>query len=359
MKKTLTAIAIFGAFSGLAQAQSSVTIYGNVDAGIVRESGGITGSNTNISSGIAGPSHIGFRGTEDLGSGLSALFVLEAGYRVDTGTNEQSGSLFNRQSYIGLKGAAGTITLGRQYTPFYNAIVQIADPFSGGYAGSAKNLMPTTGVNTRTSNSVVYASPVVNGFSGELSYSLAEQGGNSIAGRQIGAALSFGAGKLNARLAHNHRNNDQTVGSVVQDRQIGRNTLLAANYDFGVAKAYAAYGVNEGLNSSPLANTSNPFGSVRTPVASTDSRDMLIGVQVPFGANALIASYIRKDDRTAFNQDANQWALGLTHSLSKRTSLYTSYGKISNKNGASYTVGNYSDVGTGDTAYNVGLRHAF
>ena len=359
MKKTLTAIAILGAFSGFAQAQSSVTIYGIVDAGIVRESGGVNGSATNISSGVGSASRIGFRGTEDLGNGVSALFLLETGYRLDTGASDVAGSIFNRQAYVGLKGAAGTLTLGRQYTPYYNAVSQVADPFNAGYAGSAKNLLPTAGVNTRTSNAVVYASPVVNGFSGELSYSLAEQGGNSIAGRQIGAALSFGAGKLNARLAHNHRNNDLAVGSVVQDRQIGRNTLLAANYDFGVAKAYAAYGVNEGLNSSPLANTSNPFGRAVTPVASLDSRDMLIGVQVPFGANALIASFIRKDDRTAFNQDADQWAVGLTRSLSKRTSLYTSYGKMKNKNGASYTVGNNSDVGSGDTAYNAGIRHTF
>lgn len=358
MKKTLTAIAIFGAFSSLAQAQSSVAVYGIVDAGIVREQGGVNGSATNISSGIGSASRLGFRGTEDLGNGVSALFLLEAGYRLDTGASDVSGSIFNRQAYVGLKSGLGTLTLGRQYTPYYNAVSQVADPFGAGYAGSAKNLMPTAGVNTRTSNAVVYASPVANGFSGELSYSLAEQGGNSIAGRQIGAALSFGAGKLNARLAHNHRNNDVAGLAGVQDRQIGRNTLLAANYNFGIAKAYAAYGVNEGLNSSPLANNSNPFGGV-APVASLDSRDMLIGVQVPFGANALMASFIRKDDRTAFNQDADQWALGLTRSLSKRTSLYTSYGKIKNKNGAGYTVGNNSDVGSGDTAYNAGIRHSF
>ena len=354
MTRTLTAIAIFGAFSSLAQAQSSVAVYGIVDAGIVREQGGINGNATNISSGIGSASRLGFRGTEDLGNGVSALFLLEAGYRVDTGASEVAGSIFNRQAYVGLKSAAGTLTIGRQYTPYYNAVSQVADPFGAGYAGSAKNLMPTAGVNTRTSNAVVYVSPVVNGFSGEVSYSLAEQSSSSSAGRQVGAALSFGAGKLNARLAHNHRNND--IGAL--ERQIGRNTLLAANYNFGPARAFAAYGVNEGLNSAPLANNSNPFGGI-APVASLDSRDMLIGVQAPFGANVLMASFIRKDDRTAFNQDADQWAIGLSHSLSKRTSLYTSYGKIRNKNGAGYTVGNNSDVGSGDAAYNAGIRHTF
>ena len=139
---------------------------------------------------------------------------------------------------------------------------------------------------------------------------------------------------------------------------IGRNTLVAANYKFSVAKAYLAYGINKGTNSAPLPNTGNPYGGTR-PTASTDSRDLLVGVALPFGANTVLASYIRKDDKTGFNQDADQWAIGYTHTLSKRTLAYTSYGKISNENGAGYTVGNNTDVGSGDTALNVGVRHSF
>jgi general bacterial porin, GBP family len=106
----------------------------------------------------------------------------------------------------------------------------------------------------------------------------------------------------------------------------------------------------------------NPFGAVapqNRPVASTDSRDMLIGVAVPLGANTILASYIRKDDKTSLNQDASQWALGYTYALSKRTSLYGSYAKITNDNGAAYTVGNNSEVGAGDQAFNFGVRHSF
>lgn len=357
MKKTVTALAILAAISGVAQAQSSsVVIYGIADGGVVREMGGKNGNETNISSGIGAASRLGFRGTESLGNGVSALFVLEAGMRLDTGAIDAAGTLFNRQAFVGLKSAAGTLTIGRQNTPFYNALSQVADPFGAGYAGASKNLIPTSG--TRTSNSVIYASPVVNGLSGEVSYSLAELGNSSSAGRQIGAALSYGAGKLNARLAHHHRNNDLVNGGLVQDRGIGRNTLLAANYDFGAFKGFLAYGVNEGLNSSPLPNSTNPFGGV-APTASTDSSNALFGVTVPFGANVLMASFIRKNDETAFNQDADQWALGLSHSLTKRTSLYTSYAKIKNKNGAGYTVGNNSDVGSGDAAFNAGIRHSF
>lgn len=366
MKNTLAACAVLGVFSGLAQAQSSVTVYGVLDAGFVRERGGINGNVTRISSGVVSASRIGFRGAEDLGGGWSGIFLLEAGSRIDTGEIDAPGTLFNRHAYVGLKGPYGSFTLGRQYTPYYNALSQVGDPFAAGYAGSAKDLFPTVGANTRTSNTLLYVSPNVRGMTGELAYSLGEQAGSSEAGRQIGAALSYSIGRLNARLAHNHRNNDITAAAgaaqvppvPAADRGIGRNTLLAANYDFGPAKGYLAYSVDKGLNSAVLPNNTNPYGGIR-PTASTDSRDMLVGVSVPFGASTLLASYIRKEDRTALRQDADQWALGLNHALSKRTSVYTSYGKIKNRRGAGYTVGNNTDIGSGDSAYNVGVRHAF
>jgi general bacterial porin, GBP family len=368
MKKTLACIAVLGALSPLAQAQSSVTIYGIVDAGLSKESGGAVSQPVKVSSGIGSASRIGFRGTEDLGGGLSALFLLETGVRIDTGEIDAAGTIFNRQAYVGIKSAtAGQLSLGRQYTPYYLAFSAVGDPFAAGYAGSAKNLFPTAGVTTRGSNSIYYVSPKFAGaVTGELYYALAEQAGSSVAGRQIGAAIGYSAGKLNARLAHNHRNNDLTAAAgaaqvppvPAANRGIGRNTLLAANYDFGVAKGYAMYGVDKGLNSAVLPNTGNPFGGVKA-TASLDSRDLLIGATIPAGNNTILASYIRKDDKTAFNQDASQLAVGLQHALSKRTSLYTTYGKIKNRRGAGYTVGNNSEVGTGDTAYNAGIRHTF
>ena len=139
----------------------------------------------------------------------------------------------------------------------------------------------------------------------------------------------------------------------------GKNTLLAATYDFGVAKAHFAYGTNRGTASSPLRNTANPFGYAFAPTASTDSNDLLLGATVPFGANKVLVSYVRKDDRTAANQDAHQWALGYLHSLSKRTDLYAAYAKISNSNGAGYTVGSAIEAGSGDSAFQFGMRHSF
>jgi len=358
MQKSLVAIAVLGAFSGIASAQSAVTVYGILDAGIVNERGGVAGSVTKLTSGVASASRLGFKGSEDLGGGLSANFVIESAVKVDTGETDAAG-VFSRQTYVGLKSAAaGALTLGRQYTPLYNTVTQVADPFGAGYAGSAKNLLPTTGSNTRTSNTIVYTSPNFSGFSGELAYSLGEVANSNSAGRQIGAALGYANGPLNVRLAYNNHNNDTAT---VKTNEIGTDTLLAANYDFGPVKGYLAFGRDKGTNSAALPNTSNPYGAPATalPKASTDSRDLLVGVAVPFGASTVLASYIRKDDRTVSNQDANQWAIGYIYALSKRTNLYSSYAKISNKNGAGYTVGNNTEVGSGDKAFNVGVRHSF
>lgn len=361
MKKLTLAAMIIGGFASLAQAQSNVTIYGIVDAGLVSERGGAAGSVTKVTSGVGSASRLGFRGTEDLGAGLSAVFVLESGIKVDTGESDVAGSIANRQSYVGVKSKeAGSLTLGRQYTMLYNAMSQVADPFGAGYAGSIKNLFPTAGVNTRSSNAIVYASPVTGGFNAEVAYSLGEQAGSSTAGRQFGFGLNFANGPLNARLVYNNRNSDTAaVGATpAVIKGSGRNTLFAINYDFAVVKAYFAYGADKGFNSAVLP-VANAYGYKVAPKATTDSTDLLVGVQVPVASSGTVmASYIRKDDKQ-FNQDADQWAVGYSHALSKRTSAYVAFAKIKNKNGAGYTVGNNTESGSGDKAFNLGVRHAF
>lgn len=367
MKKLSLACPLALAFAGLASAQTSVTVYGIADAGLVRESGAAAGSVTKISSGVGSASRLGFRGSEDLGNGLSAIFVLELGARIDTGEIDAAGTIFNRQAYVGLKSASlGTLTIGRQYTPYYLTLSNVADPFGTAYAGNIKNLFPTAGSNTRTSNTVVYVSPAVYGVSAELGYAFGEQAGSSTAGRQAGAALAYASGPLNVRLGYNNRNNDFTAAAggamtppiSAASREPARNAVLAANYDLGVAKVYGAYGRDKGPNSAPLPNANNPYGGVR-PVATTDGAEYLVGASVPAIGGTLMASYIIKDDRTAFNQDATQLGFAYSYPVSKRTNLYTAYAKIRNRNGAGYTVGNNSEAGSGDAAFNLGVRHSF
>lgn len=357
VKKLTLAALLIGAFSASAYAQSNVTVYGLVDVGLVRESGGAAGSVTKVTSGIGGQSRLGFRGVEDLGNGMSAVFAMENGFKADDGTMDNAaGALFNRLAYVGLKSKdAGSLTIGRQYTMLYNALSQVADPFGAGYAGSAKNLFPTAGANTRASNAIVYASPSFSGFSVEGLYSLGEQAGSNTAGRQFGLGLNFAQEGLNVRLVHNNRNLD-TVGKPSVDTV--KNTLLAANYDFKVVKAYFGWEVNKGAGSSTVP-VANAYAFKVAPKASTDSNNLLLGVNVPVGPGNVVASYSRMNDKTVNNQDANQIGVGYLVPLSKRTTTYVAYARIKNKNGAGYTVGNNNEAGSGDSAFNLGIRHAF
>jgi predicted porin len=360
MNKTILSAAILAASAGAASAQTGLTIYGIVDAGLVRESGGAAGTVSKLTSGVGSASRIGFRGTEDLGGGLSALFTLETGFRVDTGEVDASGTFFNRQAFVGLKSSAGTLTLGRQYTPWHQALAQVGDPFGTSYAGGAKNQFPDFGNNIRTSNTLLYSMPVTSGFSGDLAYSFGEQAGSTKAGRQMGFSVGYANGPLNVRVAYNNKNSDVEAapGVTPVSHTIGTNKLLAANYDFGVVKAYFAYSVDKGFNSALLGNTANPFGGV-PPTASTDGNEILLGLTAPLGGGTVLASVMRKNDTTIFNQDSRAWGLGYQYPLSKRTSLYTAYGAINNKNGAGYTVANNTEAGSGDRAFNLGLRHSF
>jgi predicted porin len=336
MKKSLLALAVLGAFAGAASAQTNVTIYGVADAGFNRINNGLA-KTTKLDSGLQSGSRIGFKGTEDLGGGLSAIFTLENGFALDDGTLGQSGRLFGRQAFVGLGGGFGAVKLGRQYNPI-RAALESVDPFALGLAGDAKQVFSVYG--ERADNTINYSTPNLSGFSGQLAYSLGEVAGNSTAGRQIGVSAAYAAGPINGLLAY-HKQNLATGAVSTGD---AKSTLLGGTYDFGVAKAHLAYAWNKG---------SNAVG-----VTSVDSKDLLVGVSAPVGgAGTILASYIRRNDDLVANRDSNLWALGYTHNLSKRTNLYTSYGKFTND--ALATLGAAGAAGQNPSAFNVGIRHRF
>jgi predicted porin len=359
MKKRLVAYAVLMLGTNAALAQTSVNIYGIVDAGFVRETGGAAGSINKITSGVGSASRIGFKGSEDLGGGLSANFTLETGSKIDTGELDASNTIFNRQAFVGLKGHFGAVALGRQYTPYHTMLVNVVDPFGTGYAGTSKNLFPDSGANIRTSNTISYATPRVNGVDAEVFYSAGEQSEIS-AGRQFGGAVGYASGPLTLRVAYNSKNTDVvgTATAAAVNHDLGRNLLLGGNYNFGWAKISAGYEIDKGFNSAPLGNSNNPYGGVK-PTPSTDGRDILLGLSAPVGPGTLMFSVMHKDDRTRFNQDASSIGIGYLYALSKRTGLYAAYAHIRNQNGAGYTVANNTEPGSGNTGYNLGVRHTF
>lgn len=327
MKKAAFALAVMSAFAGGASAQSNVTVYGLVDIGIALERGGPSGSVTKLDgSGIHSGNRVGFRGIEDLGGGLSAIFAVENGFNSDTGTLGQGGLMFGRQAFVGLKGGFGTVSAGRQYTPHWAAVDSL-DPLDG-ISGGPFNLLRRA---VRSDNTLKYTSPVFAGFSTDLAYGFGEAAGNTSANRMLGGSVAYANGPVVVKLAHHNARN-------AADTDATKNSFLGGSYNFGVAKAFLGYQTEKGL-------------------ATLDRNAAQIGMQIPFGANTVMASYIRKDDKTAANNDANMIGLAYTHSLSKRTNLYTSYVRIDNKNSLVYTT--KAGDGSGDKEFNVGIRHKF
>jgi len=340
MKRSVIAVAVLVAFAGPSFAQSSVTIYGKVDLGLVFDSGSSAGKSMRISSGVTGGSRLGFKGVEDLGSGYKAAFQIETGFCADsaagapnfcTGTN-----FMGRQAHGDLSGPFGTMSAGRQYSLAYTNLV-LLDPFGVGFAGDATNLIDNSG--SRINNSFRYTTPIVlSGLSAGGEISFGEQTGNWEAGREYGALVSYANGPIYAGAGVYDINNAKGGGLAK------RNILVGGTYDLGVVKVNGLYQRTEG----------QPTGG-----DELNNDNWLAGLTVPLAGGSVIASYIYKNDKTALNRDASQIGVGYLYPLSKRTSIYTSFAHITNRNGATYTVGNATEDGTGSKSFDFGVVHNF
>jgi predicted porin len=326
VKKIVVAIGFL--IAGGAYAQTNVQVYGIIDAGVVSSSDRASAGHTlGLDGGNQSGSRFGLRGTEDLGGGLSARFNVENGFATDTGAATQGGLLFGRQARVGLQGGFGAVDLGRQNTVTFNAHI-VLDPFGTGFGGASTNMFAANGL--RMDNSIKYTAPTIGGFSGEVMYGFGEVAGNTSANRQIGLGLWYNNGPVVVRFAHNNANN-------VADTNTTKNTLLGGVYNFGILKLHAAYAVNKDN-------------------ATLDTRDLMVGVTVPFGASNVMASYIRKDDRRNANSDANQMSIAYTYNLSKRTNLYAAYSHMDNDSAVKY---NAAANGFDSSILQLGVRHMF
>jgi predicted porin len=333
---------------GTASAQSSVTVYGILDLYIAHDRGGSpAGAVTSLDAGAASlaGSRLGFKGREDLGGGLAAIFTAEMGFGPDTGAFDGTGVGFGRQAFVGLQGDFGVLKLGRQYNPLFTGGLRY-DPFNGTLEGFYNRLI-SLGAGKRLNNTVVYGTPVnLGGFNAEASYSLGEVAGDSSQGRTIGLQVGYANGPFSTHLIYNNFNNAPAavttsaapaVAPIVNTKNIG----VGAAYDFGIARASALYQTNKS----------------DAPVAALDTRDYLLGVSIPFGAHKLLGSYINHKNKSALDADTRQIAVGYTYALSKRTTLYTSYARIMNDGRASIATPG-TPGGTGKQV-NAGINHTF
>lgn len=337
MRKSLLALAIFGAFAGAASAQSSVTVYGVVDLGVLSDDDG-TARKTGLESGLNAASRVGFRGVEDLGGGLKATFLLESGFRADTGALSTASSLFNRLSYVGLEGNFGALRLGRQNSPMKTAM-DVADPFkNAGNLGmvDAFGFYPGDGnvYSERVSNLITYTTPNFSGFSGSLGYQFGEVAGDNSANRSISGQLGYANGPLSLAFGY-----EQINGPAGLDEK-QKNMFFGGNYDFGAFRLHAAVG----------------DAKFEDPTDNAKVRNYMVGVTVPFGANAIRATYIRNDVKFAPDANSTQLGISYTYALSKRTTLYAAYAHVSNDSGADLTV---ATPGQSGNRIMTGIQHNF
>ena len=335
MKKSLIALAVL-ATTGAAFAQSSVTIYGRLDASV--------GSNkvdnvstTQLFSGNLTTSRLGFRGTEDLGGGLKANFQLESALTVDDGT--AAALRFGRASWVGLSGGFGAVRLGLMDSPYKDIYdmgisnnlydseftpTKIA--YLSGAVGSASGVSDFT---SRPSNMIRYDTPSFGGFSAGLGYAFDENVAPATANSEITALnLRYRAGPLDVGLGYQ----DQKNATATLDRNF---TVLAASYNFGVVRVSGQYQITDQSN-------------------GLEDRDYSFGVTVPLGKFDVSAGYAQgKSELNGVNTgEGKAFALGATYALSKRTKLYGGLLDGDVENGAGATARERR-------LYAVGVRHDF
>jgi predicted porin len=355
MKKSLLALAVLGSFAGAVSAQTNVTIYGVVDAAVTYKNDGNPAGNTvKLSSGQQSGSRLGFKGSEDLGGGLSAIFTLENGFNVDDGTLAQSDDkqrLFGRQAWVGLAGNFGAVKLGRQETSLFLALNAI-DPFRTNLAGNAQKVFAygqyAADPLFRTDNTVSYSTPNIAGFSATASYGFGEKTDKKT-DRTVGLGAQYANGPLNVQFAYQDSNINSLVGALADANGLDLGTartdvkaaFIGATYDFGIAKAHLGYADNK----------------LEVGAEEVKNNNWLVGVSAPVGAaGTVLASYVRNDFKDFDNAKSDQYAIGYTHALSKRTNLYTSYSYMKNDSDVAL---NAFAAGESVRLFNVGVRHSF
>ena len=357
MKKSLLALAVLGTFAGAASAQSSVTLFGVVDLNLQYINNGNAGTQYTMGQDGLASSRLGFRGVEDLGGGLTASFWLEGALNPDIGTS--TGQTWQRRSTVSLAGGWGEVRLGRDYTAtFWNST--IFDPFGTNGVGSAGNLVFATpaipsggayGTLVRDNNMVGYFLPsgIAGGLYGQAQIAAGE---NAPGGKYFGIRLGYASGPFN--IAGAYGKTQVTIAAIppLPADQDGTAYNFGASWNFGFMSLSGYYG--------------------RIEIGNGDQNNWFIGAQAPVGVWTFKASYgqVDRSDSTPGSvfegQKANQFAIGATYDLSKRTALYGTWAGINNKNGASFRVGALQNVPAGGVNPNdnsqglqLGVRHSF
>ena len=403
MKKTLIAFAALSAIAGMAQAQSSVTLYGLVDANLTSlKTNVVVGASAATPTAAAVPGSVqsitqtkidqaglngsrwGMRIREDLGGGMAAVANLESGFALDTGASSQGGLLFGRRANVGLATGFGTVTIGRNSSSYDDVSADhtmmgatIFDPSNnnnGNSAATAASLGQTSlagvaanaiflskagnqtatwvGFNTRFNNSIKYVSPNFSGFSGSAMYAFGEDKTLAVgASRTVSANLKYANGPLLISGGYQTEGGTRTATT----KPALENTLLSVVYDLGVAKIGAGFNRAK-YKDVVLVGATNGLGLAGSAIDA--QKEVSLSVSVPLGATTLSAGVAQsKGDTLGKSTGAGIQAL---YALSKRTTLYTGVAssKTYDRLAAVTVTAPASNIGR-NTQYALGVRHTF
>ena len=357
MKKTLVAAALLGAFAGVAQAQTAVQIYGNLDVGLNKT------SDQTLAIGKRAANTLGFKGTEDLGNGLKALFQIEMRYEPDTGTTENNGRpLFQGQSRVGLQGDFGMVRLGRGLTPFQE-IVGSFEPWHGlptaagfytdiSVAGFNSAPLDTGGSgpnSNRISNAVFYNSPVTNGFQVNASWATKEATGGTVKGIGTGATYPVGAqASANPFSIAGTYNNGPAAAMLAYERNAVESKVWSVAGSFSLTPELKLMGTYSHQNQ----EHTNTF---RPTVKGAE-----LGLTYAMGPGKMLVGFgLKKQDETTRLHDliTRQYSLGYEYSLSKRTYLYVDASRKTNN--FTYDAAGFVSGAFNRNIYDIGLNHSF
>jgi predicted porin len=329
MKKSLIALAALAAV-GVASAQSSVTISGQVDVGLINPIGA---QKTRIDQAANGFNQIVFSGTEDLGGGLRATFRLAQRFSPESGAADGTAGnrpAFQGETTVGLAGGFGTIRLGRALTAFQGPINN-TDPWGTGQAATmavlttgyvtAADFNSGSGSGAGRTDGIFYTSPTINGFTASVTYGPKDS--------QVTGATTTGANSLTSLWLAFNQGNIMAGAGMEENRDGDKIQAFQGSYNLGVARVGATYAT---LN----------------PIASTvDRKSYNVSVIVPMGAMTLKAGVGQsKADGSAAS--VKKTGFGVDYALSKRTMIYASVGR---DNGTGTTVSK--------TGSDIGVRHSF
>ncbi|WP_250527321.1 porin [Caballeronia sp. GAWG2-1] len=346
MKKISLAVLLLAGSSGVAVAQSSVTLYGIVDEGFLFNNNARTGSQIGLVSGSQSGSRWGLRGTESLGGGLAAIFNIEGGFNSSTGALGQNGDVFGRQSYVGLSAQSwGSLTFGRHYPTGYDFVGSMTAAAQWALGGAGYGAHPADLDNLdgtyRVNNSVKYRSPSFGGFSFGGTYSFGGVAGNFARNQVWSAAAGYNIGSIGLAAEYTktfnpnyalwgNKANDSTTGSNMSGPVISG---LATAGTQDVAAAGATYKIGDGSVGVVYSHASfNDLGTTAVTGATGRLRGTAVFNIVEANAKYFVTPSLLVG--AAYHYTAggslggrsgaryHQVDLGVDYSLSKRTDLY-------------------------------------